>query len=85
MKNHLVREIAELTSKIISYHLIKNNVQYGIHYPIADHRQKVFEGKFESLTLPVTEDFVEKIISLPVYPGMSSDKINHVIEIINSF
>jgi dTDP-4-amino-4,6-dideoxygalactose transaminase len=66
-------------------HLSKNNVQYGIHYPIADHRQKVFKGKFENLTLPVTEDFVEKIISLPVYPGMSSDKVHHVIEVINSF
>jgi dTDP-4-amino-4,6-dideoxygalactose transaminase len=66
-------------------HLNRNNVQYGIHYPIADHRQKVFEGRFENLTLPITEDSVEKIISLPVYPGMSSDKIHHVIEVINSF
>jgi dTDP-4-amino-4,6-dideoxygalactose transaminase len=66
-------------------HLTKNNVQYCIHYPISDHRQKLFERKFEHLILPVTEDFVEKIISLPVYPGMSSDKINHVIEVINSF
>jgi len=66
-------------------HLTRNNVQYGIHYPIADHRQKVFEGRFENLTLPITEDSVEKIISLPVYPGMSSDKIQHVIEVINSF
>ena len=66
-------------------HLTRNNVQYGIHYPIADHRQKVFEGRFENLTLPITEDSVEKILSLPVYPGMSSDKIQHVIEVINSF
>jgi dTDP-4-amino-4,6-dideoxygalactose transaminase len=66
-------------------HLNRNNVQYGIHYPIADHRQKVFEGRFENLTLPITEDSVEKIISLPVYPGMSSDKIHHVIDVINSF
>jgi dTDP-4-amino-4,6-dideoxygalactose transaminase len=81
---HLFVIIANKRSELIA-HLTKNNVQYGIHYPISDHRQKVFEGKFENLTLPVTEDFVEKIISLPVYPGMSSDKINHVIEVINSF
>jgi dTDP-4-amino-4,6-dideoxygalactose transaminase len=81
---HLFVIIVENRSELIS-HLTKNNVQYGIHYPIADHRQKVFEGKFDNLTLPVTEDFVEKIISLPVYPGMSSDKIHHVIEVINSF
>jgi dTDP-4-amino-4,6-dideoxygalactose transaminase len=81
---HLFVIIVENRSELIS-HLSKNNVQYGIHYPIADHRQKVFKGKFENLTLPVTEDFVEKIISLPVYPGMSSDKVHHVIEVINSF
>jgi dTDP-4-amino-4,6-dideoxygalactose transaminase len=81
---HLFVIIVDNRSELIS-HLSKNNVQYGIHYPIADHRQKVFKGKFENLTLPVTEDFVEKIISLPVYPGMSSDKIHHVIEVINSF
>jgi aminotransferase EvaB len=66
-------------------HLTRNNVQYGIHYPIADHRQKVFEGRFENVTLPITEESVEKILSLPVYPGMSTDKIHHVIEVINSF
>jgi dTDP-4-amino-4,6-dideoxygalactose transaminase len=81
---HLFVIIVDNRTELIS-HLSKNNVQYGIHYPIADHRQKVFKGKFENLTLPVTEDFVEKIISLPVYPGMSSDKIHHVIEVINSF
>ena len=81
---HLFVIITNKRSELIT-HLIKNNVQYGIHYPIADHRQKVFEGKFDNLTLPVTENFVEKIISLPIYPGMSSDNINHVIEVINSF
>jgi dTDP-4-amino-4,6-dideoxygalactose transaminase len=81
---HLFVIIVDNRSELIS-HLSKNNVQFGIHYPIADHRQKVFEGRFENLTLPITEDSVEKIISLPVYPGMSSDKIHHVIEVINSF
>lgn len=81
---HLFVIIVDKRSELIA-HLSQNNIQYGIHYPIADHRQKVFEGKFESLTLPITEVFVEKIISLPIYPGMSSDKVNHVIKVINSF
>ena len=66
-------------------HLSKNNIQSGIHYPKPDHRQKVFQGKFDGLRLPVTEDFVGKILSLPLYPGMAQDKINHVIKVINSF
>ncbi len=81
---HLFVIIADDRSALIS-HLLKNNIQSGIHYPIVDHRQKVFEGKFDNLVLPVTEHFVGKILSLPVYPGMSSDKIDHVIEVINSF
>jgi dTDP-4-amino-4,6-dideoxygalactose transaminase len=45
----------------------------------------VFEGKFDNVILPVTEDFVGKILSIPIYPGMTTDKINHVIKVINSF
>jgi dTDP-4-amino-4,6-dideoxygalactose transaminase len=56
-----------------------------VHYPVADHRQKVFDGKFDRVNLPITEDLVDKILSLPIYPGMSQKKINHVIEVINSF
>jgi dTDP-4-amino-4,6-dideoxygalactose transaminase len=70
----------ELTS-----HLTRNNIQFGIHYPIADHRQKVFEGKFDNVVLPVTEEIVGKILSIPIYPGMTTDKINLVIKVINSF
>jgi dTDP-4-amino-4,6-dideoxygalactose transaminase len=81
---HLFVIITSNRRELIS-HLTKNNIHSGIHYPIADHRQKVFEGKFDNVILPVTEDFVGKILSIPIYPGMTTDKINHVIKVINSF
>ena len=81
---HLFVIITNNRNELIS-HLSKNNIQSGIHYPMPDHRQKVFKGKFDDLILPVTEDSVGKILSLPVYPGMAQDKIEHVIKVINSF
>ena len=66
-------------------HLSIDNIQSSIHYPIADHKQNVYKGKFDTLELPVTDHFVGKILSLPIYPGMSEDKVNHVINSINSF
>jgi dTDP-4-amino-4,6-dideoxygalactose transaminase len=56
-----------------------------VHYPIADHRQKVFEGRFDSLKLPITEESIDKILSLPIYPGMDQNKISHVIKVVNDF
>jgi aminotransferase EvaB len=66
-------------------HLSKNNIQSSVHYPIADHRQKVFEGRFDSLKLPITEESIDKILSLPIYPGMDQNKISHVIKVVNDF
>jgi len=56
-----------------------------VHYPIPDHRQKVFNGRFSNLKLPITDDSIEKILSLPIYPGISQRKINHVIKVVNDF
>jgi aminotransferase EvaB len=81
---HLFVIKTDRRNDLISY-LTKNNIQSDVHYPVADHRQKVFDGKFDRVNLPITEDLVDKILSLPIYPGMSQKKINHVIEVINSF
>jgi dTDP-4-amino-4,6-dideoxygalactose transaminase len=45
----------------------------------------VFENKFENLNLPVTNENVDKILSLPIYPGMPQDKIEHVIKVVNDY
>jgi aminotransferase EvaB len=66
-------------------HLSKNQIQSSIHYPIPDHQQQVFEGKYANCRLPVTEEYAEKILSLPIYPGMSQDKIDQVIKAVNNF
>ena len=66
-------------------YLSKHKIQFGIHYPISDHKQKIFQHKFEDIKLPVTDKAVDRILSIPLYPGMSQEQINYVISTMNSF
>lgn len=71
--------------KELAHYLTENNIQFGIHYPIPDHKQKIFLHKYGKIDLPVTDKAVDQILSIPVYPGMSQEQINHVITTINGF
>ena len=66
-------------------HLKKNNIQSGIHYPVSDHKQEIYKDKFKDVFLPVTDSSVNRILSLPIYPGMMQEEINHVIDVISNF
>ena len=60
-------------------------VQTGIHYPIPCHLQPAYkhlgyrEGDF-----PMAEMLSRQILSLPMYPGLNNDQVNHVIASIQS-
>lgn len=62
--------------KALSY----NNIASAIHYPIPLHKQLVFNSKEK---LPVVEQIVNEVLSLPIYPELSLDKIETICNIIN--
>jgi len=66
-------------------HLAKNGIQSGIHYPISDHKQAIYKEKYKDISLPVTDSTVDKILSIPIYPGMKQEEIDHVINVISNF
>jgi dTDP-4-amino-4,6-dideoxygalactose transaminase len=66
-------------------HLTKNKIQSGIHYPIPDHKQAIYKEKFKDTNLPITDGSVGKILSLPIYPGMKQEEIDHVKNVISNF
>lgn len=65
-------------------HLLANDVQSLIHYPIPPHKQKAYTGMNE-LTLPLTEKIHEMVLSLPIDPTMEDSAVNRVIEVVNAF
>jgi dTDP-4-amino-4,6-dideoxygalactose transaminase len=58
----------------------------GIHYPIPAHLQKALEFLgYQRGNLPVTEQVVDKILSLPMYAELTEDEIATVANAIRSF
>lgn len=57
-----------------------------IHYPTAIHLQRAYQdmgGKKGDY--PITEAICEKELSLPLYPGMSQEQIDYIVDAINEF
>lgn len=54
-----------------------------IHYPIPIHRQPCF--KEYCSTLPVLEDKIKVILSLPIHPFLSKREIKYICDAIKSF
>jgi len=63
--------------------LQNQGVAAGIHYPVPCHRQPCYEY-LGSGSLPVTEKIVPQLISLPLYPEMSHDQQDRVIECVRT-
>ncbi|MDY7022623.1 MAG: DegT/DnrJ/EryC1/StrS family aminotransferase [Cyanobacteriota bacterium] len=55
-------------------------VQSGIHYPIPCHLQPAYESLgYSEGDFPMAEMLSRQILSLPMYPGMSEEQIDHVV------
>ncbi len=62
-------------------HLAERGVASAIHYPVPIHRT----GAYEALglgagSLPVSERLAGEICSLPIFPGMNSGELAHVLD-----
>lgn len=66
-------------------HLSQHKIMTDVHYPIPDHRQQTAAANSTNVVLPITETLADHILTLPCYPGMSSQQVNHVIKSVNSW
>ena len=63
----------------------KANIGYGIHYPTPIHKQKAFAHlPIPRVSLEVSEYASERILSLPIYPGLQLDQQMLVIETLRN-
>lgn len=67
-------------------HLQNNLIGFGVHYPIPDHLQKAWAGKFEQISkLENTEKLAETVLSIPMNPYLTDLQIQRVIDVLNAF
>ena len=64
-------------------YLTAQQVQTLIHYPVPTHIQPAFKT-FATAGLPVTEQLCQRIVSLPLYPGLTEAEQQWVIGGIKS-
>jgi len=52
-----------------------------VHYPIPDHRQ-AFPHPAGPVELPVTERAAERILSVPIFPGLREDEVARIATVL---
>jgi dTDP-4-amino-4,6-dideoxygalactose transaminase len=67
-------------------HLKANGVAAGIHYPIPLHRQPAYASLgYGELSLPETERAAAEVLSLPMYPELTDEQLQHIAACVRSF
>lgn len=67
-------------------HLKERGVATGLHYPIPVHLQKAYKFLgYKNGDFPVTENIVDEILSLPMYPELTEEEIHYVTVSIEEF
>lgn len=64
--------------------LAERGVQTVIHYPIPPHRQPAYV-EWHGLSLPITEEIHDTILSLPISPVMTDDEVTAVVAAVNAW
>src|SRR5438105_2523596 len=63
----------------LAKHLKTAGIETGVHYPVPNHQQPAIEEVFgKQPPLPRTEDYVRRILSLPMFPALSEDEARTV-------
>ena len=65
-------------------YLAAQGVETMIHYPFLLHRQRLFQ-RAEQSALPAAERVADRILSLPLYPQMTTSEVERVIEAVLEF
>ena len=67
-------------------HLKEHGVDAGIHYPLPLHLQPAFGYLgYKAGDFPHTERAAQDILSLPMYPELTEEQIDYVVETVKSF
>lgn len=67
-------------------YLADKGIPSMIYYPIPAHKQKMFRAfGLENLELPVTDDLINRVISLPIHTEMEEEQLAYIIQQVLEF
>ncbi len=83
--HHLYVVLADDRERFMAY-MKDHGINCGIHYPIPCHLQKAFSKLgYRQGDLPNTEHVMSHCVSLPMYPELTDEEVDRVIEVVNSY
>jgi len=63
--------------------LLRNGIETGIHYPVSPCSSDAYKHmEYHSTSYPIAEQLAQTVLSLPIGPHMSNEKIQNVINVI---
>lgn len=78
IKNNKRKKLAEVLSK--------NNIPFGIYYPLGFHEQKAYKQKFfNDNDFPITNEVKNQVISLPMHTELTRKQIKFITDTIITF
>lgn len=69
----------------LKLHLKNVGITSDVHYPVPDHKQATLSKTYDNISLPITEQLANEVLTLPCYPEMTVEQINLVVESVNSW
>jgi dTDP-3-amino-3,4,6-trideoxy-alpha-D-glucose transaminase len=65
-------------------HLARRRIATAIHYPVPIHQTPAYADR-EGRPLPIAEELASRILSLPIYPGMTDEEVKLVAGAVADF
>ena len=63
--------------------LVERGIDTKIHYPVPLHLMKAADNLgYQTGDFPTAESQAKRILSLPIYPELTDDQVNHVAKSI---
>ena len=67
-------------------YLREESIHAGVHYPVPVHLQPAYQDRIKTARdMNTTENLVQKIISLPIYPELSINDTNKIVNTLKKF
>jgi dTDP-4-amino-4,6-dideoxygalactose transaminase len=81
----VIRLVSHDVREMLARRLKDKGIETGVHYPVPNHQQPAITELYCDLpTLPRTEDYVRRILSLPMFPSLTEAEVKAVADEIKS-
>jgi len=75
---------AEIRTDFVQY-LRDNDIGASVHFDPPVHQQPYYLQNFPGQDLPMTERLCSEIVTLPMYPGLNSEQLEYMVDMIAKY